>query len=176
MIAIGLLSSKLLFYDLTNFFSYISTTNERSKLAQRGRNKQKRNDLKQFGLAQVAIREFLIPVLSEVYEGSKNDKELFIPSLTKIRKKLSELNLQIEEFTIVFDKGSNSKDNFKQLEQLKLPYVASFTATYHEDLLAIPLDDYQKVNVNGKEYLCYCTQKEVWGKDRTIVIILHRGI
>jgi len=129
MIAKGLLSSKLLFYDLTNFFTYISTTNENSKLAQRDRNKQKRNDLKQFGLAQVATREFLIPVLSQIYEGNKTDKELFIPSLTKIRKKLSELNLQLEEFTIVFDKGSNSKANFAKLDDSKLPYVACLTAT-----------------------------------------------
>jgi transposase len=166
----GLLSSKLLFYDLTNFFTYIATTNEKSKLAQRGRNKQKRNDLRQFGLLQVATREFLIPVLSHVYEGNKSDQELFISSLTKIRKMLSELNFQLEEFTIVFDKGSNSKNNFKELDQSKLPYVASLTATYHEDLLAIPLSYYQTVTVNGKDCLCYRTKKKIWGKDRTIVI------
>ncbi len=170
MIAKGLLSSKLLFYDLTNFFTYISTTNEKSKLAQRGRNKQKRNDLKQFGLIQVVTREFLIPVLSQIYEGNKTDRELFIPSLTKIRKKLSDLNLQLEEFTIVFDKGSNSKANFAKLDSSKLPYVACLTAAYHKDLLDIPLSNYQQVKVNGKECLCYRTRKEIWGKERTIVI------
>jgi len=170
--ALGLLFSKLLFYNLTNLFTYIATTNERSELAQRGRNKQKRHDLRQFGLLQVATREFLIPVLSPVYEGNKSDQELFISSLTKIRKMLSELNLELEEFTIVFDKGSNSKNNFKELDQSKLPYVASLTATYHEDLLAIPLSHYQTVIVNGKDYLCYRTKKKIWGKDkdRTIVI------
>lgn len=176
MIAKGLLSSKLLFYDLTNFFTYISTTNEKSKLAQRGRNKQKRNDLKQFGLIQVATREFLIPVLSQIYEGNKTDKELFIPSLTKIRKKLSELNLQLEEFTIVFDKGSNSKANFAKLDNSKLPYVACLTTTYHQDLLDIPLSNYQQVKVNGKECLCYRTKKKVWGKERTIVITLSEKL
>ncbi|PHJ36858.1 hypothetical protein P378_19850 [Desulforamulus profundi] len=83
-------------------------------MAQRGRNKQKRTDLRQFGLAQVVTKEFLIPVFSEIYEGNKSDKELFIPTLTKLRKKLSELNLDMEEITIVFDKGSNSKDNFEE--------------------------------------------------------------
>ena len=170
LIAKGLLSSKLLFYDLTNFFTYIATTNQKSKLAQRGRNKQKRNDLRQFGLAQVATREFLIPVLSQVYQGKKSDKELFVPSLTKIRKKLSELNLELEEFTIVFDKGSNSKANFAKLDKSELPYVASLTAAYHEDLLVIPLSEYHTVTVNGKDCLCYRTKKEVWGKERTIVI------
>jgi transposase len=176
LIAKGLLSSKLLFYDLTNFFTYISTTNQKSKLAQRGRNKQKRNDLKQFGLWQVATREFLIPVLSQVYEGKKSDKELFVPSLTKIRKKLLELNLELEEFTIVFDKGSNSNDNFKELDQSKLPYVASLTAAYHEDLLAIPLSEYQTVIANGHAYPCYRTKKEVWGKERTIIITISENL
>lgn len=176
MLSKGLLSSKLLFYDLTNFFTYISSTNERSELAQRGRNKQKRNDLRQFGLAQVATREFLIPVLSEVYEGNKSDKELFVPSLTKVRKKLSELNLQIEEFTLVFDKGSNSKANFAKLDQSELPYVASLTAAYHQDILEIPLSSYQKVTVNGTEYPCYRTQKEVWGKERTIVVTISEKL
>jgi hypothetical protein len=46
----GWVSSKLLFYDLTNFFTFIDTTNTSSTLAQRGHNKQKRHDLRQFGL------------------------------------------------------------------------------------------------------------------------------
>lgn len=105
MMEAGLLSPKLLFYDLTNFYTYISSTNKASELAQRGRNKQKRHDLRQFGLAQVVTKEFLIPVLSTVYEGNKVDKKVFTPFLTKLRKILSELNLEIEELTIVFDKG-----------------------------------------------------------------------
>ncbi len=172
----GLLSSKLLFYDLTNFFTYIATTNTKSELAQRGRNKQKRHDLRQFGLMQVATREFLIPVLSQVYEGNKSDKELFISALTRIRKKFAELNLELEEFTIVFDKGSNSQNNFKELDQAKLPYVASLSATYQKDLLAIPLSDYEWVTVNGKDCPCYRTRKKIWGKERTIVITLSEKL
>jgi len=176
MIEKGLFSSKLLFYDLTNFFTYISSTNTKSKLAQRGRNKQKRHDLRQFGLAQVATKEFLIPVLSEIYEGNKTDNKFFIPFLTKIRRKLSDLNLELEEITIVFDKGSNSKKNFAELDNLHLPYVASLTSSYHEDLLKIPLSKYRKVKVGGKELLCYRTPKKVWGQERTLVIYLSEKL
>ncbi len=172
MLEKGLISSKLLFYDLTNFFTHIASTNEKADIAQRGRNKQRRKDLRQFGLAQIVTKEFLIPVFSEIYEGNKSDKELFIPTLTKLRKKLSEINLDMEELTIVFDKGSNSKDNFAELDNSEVPYVASLTSSYHEDLLEIPLSLYQTVMVNGKEVLCYRTRKEVWGKERTVVIYL----
>ncbi|MBE0465942.1 MAG: hypothetical protein IBX71_01785 [Candidatus Desulforudis sp.] len=103
----GLCSPKLLFYDLTNFFTYIVSGNERSELAQRGRNKQKRHDLRQFGLAQVVTREFLLPVFNEVYIGNRSDAVMFAPTLTKLRGKLSELELAVEELTMVFfDKGS----------------------------------------------------------------------
>lgn len=170
------LSPNLLFYDLTNFFTYINSTNEKAELAKRGRNKQKRNDLRQFGLAQVVTKEFLIPVFSEIYEGNKSDKELFVPTLTKLRKKLSELNINIEELTVVFDKGSNSKDNFAELDSLDIPYVASLTSSYHEDLLDIPLSHYRKVKVGEKEVLCYRTHKKVWGKERTIVICISERL
>lgn len=176
MIEKGLFSPKLLFYDLTNFFTHIASTNEKAELAQRGRNKQKRHDLRQFGLAQVVTKEFLIPVFSEIYEGNKSDKELFVPILTKLRKKLSELNLDVEEVTVVFDKGSNSKDNFAELDGSKIPYVASLTPSYHEDLLNVPLSQYRKVKVGGQGILCYRTRKKVWGKERTIVIYLSEKL
>ena len=166
----GLLSSKLLFYDLTNFFTYIDSSNKRAELPRRGHNKQKRNDLRQFGLAQVVTREFLIPVLSEIYEGNMKDEKMFVPILTRLRNKVSELHLDIRELTIVFDKGSNSKGNFAELDTQEIPYVASLTPTYHEDLLGVPLDSYHRVQVNDREIWCYRTQKEVWGKTRTIVL------
>ncbi len=86
-------------------------------------------------------KDFLIPVFSEVYEGNKTDKERFIPFLTK----LSELNVSVEEITLVFDKGSNTKDTFAQLDEQEIPYVASLTPTYHEDLLNIPLSHVERV-------------------------------
>ncbi|MDH7578762.1 MAG: IS1634 family transposase [Bacillota bacterium] len=172
----GLFSLKLLFYDLTNFFTYIASPNEKAELVQRGRNKQKRNDLRQFGLAQVVTKEFLIPVFTEIYEGNKSDNTMFDSTLTRLRTKLSELNLNIEELTIVFDKGSNSKDNFAKLDGSQIPYVASLTPSHHEDLLDIPFSQYRKVQVGGQELLCYRTTKEVWGKERTIVIYISERL
>lgn len=177
MMAKGLLSPRLLFYDMTNFFTYVSSDNGKPGLAQRGRNKQKRHDLKQFGLAQVVTKEFLIPVLWEVYEGNKTDRQIFIPFLlTRMREKLTDLNLDIEEITIVFDKGSNSKANFEGLDHANLGYVASLTPAYHEDLLKIPLSEYSPVKVGDKERLCYRTKKVVWGKERTIVLYLSEKL
>jgi transposase len=168
----GLLTPKLLFYDLTNFFTYIDSANEKSELAKRGRNKQKRNDLKQFGLAQIVTKDFLLPVCSSVYEGNKTDKELFIPQLTQLRTKLAELSISVEEITLVFDKGSNTKDNFAELDNKEIPYVASLSPAYHDDLINIPNSSYTET----EKHFCYRTRKEIWGKERTVVLYISEKL
>lgn len=168
----GLLSPKLLFYDLTNFFTYIDSANKRPELAKRGRNKQKRHDLKQFGLIQVVTRDFLLPVFTSVYAGNKTDKELFIPQLTQLRTKLAELSISVEEITLVFDKGSNTKANFAALDKKEIPFVASLSPAYHEDLINIPDSSYTET----EKYLCCRTRKEIWGKERTVVLYVSEKL
>jgi len=51
-----------LFYDTTNFFTYIHTTNDKCDIAKRGRNKQKRADLRQVGLALVVSEKEKLPL------------------------------------------------------------------------------------------------------------------
>jgi transposase len=176
MLELGFFSPKLLFYDLTNFFTYIASDNERSELAQRGHNKQKRHDLRQFGLAQVVTREFLLPVFSEVYPGNRSDAAMFTPTLTKVRAKLAELELDMEELTMIFDKGSNSKQNFAQLDASEIPYVASLTPAHHEALLAIPLSHYHKVALGDREISCIKLRKLIWGKERTLVLYVSEKL
>jgi transposase len=124
----------------------------------------------------VVTKDFLIPVFSEVYEGNRTDKELFIPFLTRLREKLIELNVSLEEVTLVFDKGSNTKDNFAELDGKEIPYVASLSPSYHKELLEIPLSNYREVKVEDHKILCYRTRKKVWGKERTLVLYLSERL
>ena len=172
----NLLTPSLLFYDTTNFFTYIDTNNTHCELPKRGRNKQKRNDLRQFGLAQVVTKEFLIPVCSEIYEGNQSDSNLFIPNITKLRKRFEELNFQIEGMTIVFDKGNNSKNNFKKLDEISLPYVASLTPSSHENLINVPKWRYYTVLVGEKRIRCYRRKEKIWGKERTVILFLSEKL
>lgn len=159
-----------LFYDTTNFFTFIDTENERSTLTQRGHNKQKRNDLRQFSLALLVTRDFFLPLSSKVYEGNINDSSLFKEYLPYIFSKFREINLELADLTIVFDKGNNSKDSFSEIDCGKIHYVASISPSHHKDLLNIPIESYSKVKVNGKEILSFRTKKEIWGKERTVVL------
>jgi transposase len=159
-----------LFYDTTNFFTFIDTANERSSLTKRGHNKQKRNDLRQFSLALLVEREFFIPLSSKVYQGNINDSFLFKEYLPEILNKFKEINLELKDLTIVFDKGNNSKDAFSKIDSGKIHYVASISPFPHKDLIEAPLSSYSKVTVNGKEILSLRTVKEIWGKKRTVIL------
>ena len=92
--------SDTLFFDTTNFFTYINTTNTRCTFAQRGKNKQKRYDLRQVGLAMVVTRQDLIPLLHLTYQGNMNDTKVF----TEIIGKFHDCDLDGAEIQVYRDK------------------------------------------------------------------------
>jgi len=51
------LGKEFLLYDTTNYYTFIHTFNSRPSLPQRGKNKQKRTDLRQLSLALVVDEE-----------------------------------------------------------------------------------------------------------------------
>jgi transposase len=59
--------------DMTNFATYIDSTNQRAPIAQRGKAKQKRTDLRLVGLALVVTRDGGIPIVSHAYPGDRPD-------------------------------------------------------------------------------------------------------
>jgi transposase len=72
--------------DYTNYFSYISSANDRCDLAKRGHNKQKRNDLRQYSLALITTKESGLPLCSHIYEGNKNDQTEFFEYINILKK------------------------------------------------------------------------------------------
>ncbi|WP_322760916.1 hypothetical protein [Frankia sp. Cr2] len=59
--------------DMTNFATSIDSTNTKASLAQRGRAKQKRYDLRIVGLGLVVTRDGGIPLVSHTYPGNRPD-------------------------------------------------------------------------------------------------------
>jgi len=112
------LETDSLFFDTTNFFTYINTTNEHCSIAQRGKNKQKRYDLRQIGLALVVTRQDMIPLFHLTYQGNKPDAKIFKQIVPKIKKRMLSLQLNLETHTIIFDRGNNSKENLELLKDV----------------------------------------------------------
>jgi transposase len=167
-----------LFYDTTNFFTYIASTNDRPKLAQRGRSKQKRHDLRLFSLALLASRDGQIPLCSQVYEGNQVDVTHFPEALSQIRERLAELSLDIEELTVVYDKGNLSKHNQALVDEAPFGYVASVVGAHHPELMAIARQEYEVLPEDsvlaGIPVLRRKT--EIWGAERTVVLFISQQL
>ncbi len=131
-----------LVYDTANFFTDLASGNERAAIAQRGHSKQKRFDLRQFSLALLVARDGQIPLYADIYEGNTVDATRFPASLTAIRHRVEHVVGQLEDLTLVYDKGNNSKSNQALVDQRPVHYVASLVPSQHADLSAIPAAAY----------------------------------
>lgn len=164
---------RCLIYDATNFHTYINTCTN-SRLAQRGHNKQKRDDLRQIGLALMVSKEFHIPLFHEVYKGNKADAKQFSSVITSLIKHYTVLSRDCKDITLIFDKGNNSKKNITRFSKGSYHFVGSLVVSHHKDLMAIPRRRYkrlQDIDLEGIE--AYRSKKKVFGKTRTIIITFN---
>ena len=132
--------------DMTNFATFIDTGNTKAPIAQRGKAKQKRADLRLVGLGLVVTRTGGIPLLSHAYPGNKPDVTQFPDMIRTLAARHAALTAAhtatgtgaaAQEMTVVFDAGQNSAANFALLAATNLHYVASIPASDCPDLLAL---------------------------------------
>ena len=158
---------RCLVYDSTNFHTFINTFTD-SSLPQRGRNKQKRHDLRQVGLALLVSTDFHIPLLHRVYQGNVTDSVQFKAISDELVSRYELFSQQCDKITLVYDKGNNSQVNLADIDQSPYHFVGSLVPTHHADLLAISRSKYEPASIEGVE--TYRTRKKVFGQERTIVI------
>ncbi len=134
-----------LFYDTTNFFTYIDTFNERSTLAQRGNCKAKRHNLRLIGLALLVAERFHVPVLHRAYAGNLNDARQFKRYASEMAETLERAHGVTPGVTLVFDKGNHSGEAFEEIFSGPFCFVAAVKASEHPKLLDVPLDEYEEL-------------------------------
>jgi transposase len=132
--------------DMTNFATFIDSANEKAPIAQRGKAKQKRHDLRLVGLALVVTRDGGIPVVSRAYPGNRPDVTQFTAVIDELVTRYQGLGGGAGELTVTFDAGNDSAANQDHLAGLGLHYVASLPPSHHPHLLAIPATRYQLVD------------------------------
>jgi transposase len=170
------LESDTLFFDTTNFFTYIDTTNLRCTIAQRGKNKQKRYDLRQVGLAMVVTREDMIPLFHLTYQGNMNDTKVFRTVIKEIKNRLKELGLDADKHTLIFDRGNNSKKNMAIVRDLHLHYVGALTPYNHKKLIDEAIDNFEELDVGGNVIQVYRDKREIWQEERTVVVFISEKL
>ena len=161
--------------DMTNFATFIDTGNTRAPIAQRGKAKQKRADLRLVGLGLVVTRDGGVPLLSHAYPGSKPDVTQFPQMIAALAARHAGLAAAAgqdgTEMTVVFDAGQNSEANFALLAGTNLHYVGSVPASYCRDLLALPADARTLVDKDRFGGLtAYDTRRVVYGTERRAIL------
>jgi len=123
--------------DMTNFATFIDTGNPQAPIAQRGKAKQKRMDLRLVGLALVVTRDGGVPIVSHAYPGDRPDVTQFSVVVDALLARYRELTEHVESLTVVYDAGQNSHDNHAVVEASGLGFVGSLPPSDHPGLLAI---------------------------------------
>ncbi len=163
-----------LLYDTTNYFSFIDTFNERTELAQRGWNKQKRTDLRQLSLALFEDEATGLPLYHQCYRGDRPDVSQFETAWqAMVRTWVKGMARPAEQLTLVFDKGNSSKRNLEALGGPGgLRYVGAVPSHWIPELLEVPLEAYHKLTLPGSKHLkSYRTKRQFWGRERTLLVV-----
>jgi len=168
-------SLNTLLYDTTNFFTYIASTNTRCTLAQRGKNKQRRIDLRQLGLLLLVCRHHHLPLFHTLYQGNLQDRTVFNEALSAMINRFQSLCGSLEDITIVFDQGNNSKDILRTVDR-DIHFVGALSPAQHKKMVEQANASITSLLVRGKEVPCFRTRTQIWGLDLTTVIYISEKL
>ncbi|MFZ5851311.1 MAG: IS1634 family transposase [Actinomycetota bacterium] len=164
--------------DMTNFATFIATDNGRAPIAQRGKAKQKRADLRLVGLGLVVTRHGGIPLAWHAYPGDRPDVTQFATMITELADRYTGLTAALGrpaehgvDLTVVFDAGQNSEDNFAHLTTAGLHYVGSVPISDCPDLAELPASVRREVDPQRFPGLsAYETRRVVYGVEHRVVL------
>lgn len=164
------LGTEVLLYDTTNFFTFLSSTNDRSELAQRGKAKSKRNDLRLVGLALMVTRDFQVPLLHRTYAGNIPDVTLFSTLSSQLMARHRRITGGSSEATLVFDKGNLSADAMETLAVEGTHFVAAMPANTNYQLAAMSFEHLRPLpGLPGTRALS--VRQEHWGLTCQVVVV-----
>lgn len=157
--------------DMTNFATFIDSANDRAPIAQRGKAKQKRFDLRLVGLALVVTSDGGIPLVSHAYPGDRPDVSQFASVITQLVDRYQQMAATVESLTVVYDAGQNSAANHDLVEQAGIGFVGSLPPSDHPDLLALGKNRYTDVDADKYPGLtCIDTTVTALGVTRRAVL------
>jgi len=163
------LDPRILLYDTTNFFTFLATSNDRSKLAQRGHAKSKRHDLRLVGLSLLVTRDYQVPLLHRTYPGNVPDVTLFPQLSRELIERYRTLAGDCQEATLVFDKGNVSDDALEPLVVDRVHFVAALPAHRVPELLSTPSEEFRPLSgIPGTRG--FATSQILWGRECKIVV------
>ena len=132
-----------IYFDPSNFHTFIKTDSDNSTIPQRGNSKKKRFDLRQVNLALAVTKGDGIPVYHKTYPGNINDVTFFKENLDSFVGHLRKNNCT-GDIVIVFDKGNNSQEVFDTLTGFKDPdvkFIGSVRPSTQKEIFKTPVSE-----------------------------------
>jgi transposase len=163
--------------DMTNFATFIATANGKAPVAQRGKAKQKRSDLRLVGLGLVVTRDGGLPLTWHAYPGDRPDVTQFTGMVEQLKGRYEAVcaaagrSAEAADMTVVFDAGQNSEANFAHFAGTGLHYIGSVPASDCPDLTALPASARTIVDKEKFGGLTACdTRRVVYGTGRRAIL------
>ncbi len=173
-----------LLFDTTNYYTFMDSTTP-STLAQRGKNKEGRNSLRQIGLGLLVERGSRLPLYYSIYPGNLHDSHYFEQVMAEMFSVATGFKKVNGQLTVVIDKGMNSEDNFTWIDNHpEVHFITTYSTYFAEKLAQTPLNRFEYVETAGNQrlvsderfddcMLAYRTTGEFWGKERTVVVTFN---
>ena len=130
-------------FDTTNYYTFMSSDTP-SELAQRGKNKDGRDWLRQIGIALLVSRDTQMPLFYKPYEGNRHDSKVFHRTLEEVRASMQSTKKADAHLTLVFDKGMNSEANIALIDAHEdLHFITTYSTYFAEDLAQVDLSRFE---------------------------------
>ena len=117
-------------------------------------------------MALCVDKQYGIPLYHQIYRGNCHDSKTFYEVILELLSTLKEKLKLSKDLLLIIDKGNNSEENFKKLQD-KIEWIGSFPLSNHKDLVDIPLNEY-----TGKfgSFAFYSLHRNVFGIDLKLVL------
>lgn len=146
-----------LFYDPTNFYTFINP-DEFQLLPRHGHSKEGRRVLNIVNLSLFCSDDGGVPIMHKTYPGNISDVGHFKSEFPRFLKKFKELNVDLENVVLIFDKGNISDELFEELSNSKIKFISSIRPSTQTHLHHLAGEDFEifelpnKKKVGAKEF------------------------
>lgn len=126
-------------------------------------------DLRQLGLLLLITRQDYLPLFHKIYQGNLQDRTVFKRYFYDMVDRFKAISGSLEDITVVFDQGNNSKEILKEVDGT-IHFVGALSPSHHQALVEEANKSMSHVCIGSTDIPCYRTRTVIWDLDLTTVV------
>jgi transposase len=128
-------------------------------------------DLRQLGLLLLITRQDHLPLFHKIYQGNLQDRTVFKKYFQDMVNRFKSISGSLEDITIVFDRGNNSKETLKEVDST-IHFVGALSPSHHKALIEKANKAMSQISIGSRDINCYRTRTRIWDLDLTTVVYI----